>query len=335
MSSETTPLVWETDLPLFSRQMLTQWTLAMLATALVMALILGTVFAAQEEWDALLPMAAMIGAVTCGIWLLGMVIMAVLFRGRYRVRYILSKQGLRCDTVDAVAKKANRLAIGLGVVMGKGQLLGAGLIGVSRESEEVNWSGAFQARFDPVRHTVLMRNGWRTLLWVQCTPENFAEVAEQVSRHMTRRQTTKRFASSRLAKGSPLPAYLGRSLLVFLSCAPLFPLAEEYHTGLFLPIFTLCFALAMVWLINLFGWVVLGGLGLQIALVILAQFEERQSFLHPGEVYRAYEVLGGDDFSLFLVAGIGMAILLWLSHGALRGRWLAALIADKTDMGDA
>ena len=333
MSSEhavNTPLVWDTDLPLLSRQMLTQWTLAMLATALVMALILGTVFAAQKEWDALPPMATLIGAVSGGLWLLGIVIIAVLFRGRYRVRYTLSQQGLRCDTLDQVAKKANRLAIGLGVVMGKGQLLGAGLIGVSRESEAVNWSGAFQARFDPLRHTVLMRNGWRTLLWVQCTPENYAEVAEQVSRHMTRRRT-----SSRLAKGSPLPAYLGRSLLVFLACAPLFPLAEEYHTGLFLPIFTLCFALAMVWLINLFGWVVLGGLGLQIALVILAQFEERQSFFQPGEVYKAYEVLGGDDFSLFLVAGIGVAVLIWLCHGALRGRWLAALIADKTDMDDA
>ncbi len=329
MNSQATPLVWETDLPLFSRQMLTQWTLAMLATALVMALIMGTVFIAQAEWDALPPMAGMIVAVSGGLWLLGIAVMAVLFRGRYRVRYTLSKQGLRCDTIDPVAQKANRLAIGLGMVMGKGQLLGAGLIGVSRESEEVNWSGAFQARFDPLRHTVLMRNGWRTLLWVQCTPENYAEVAEKVSRHMRRRRT-----ASRLAKGSPLPAYLGRSLLVLLACAPLFPLAEEYHTGLFLPIFTLCFALAMVWLINLFGWVVLGGLALQIVLVILAQFEERRSFLHPGEVYPAYAVLGGDDFELFLLAGIGAAVLIWLCHGALRGRWLAALVADQSDMGN-
>jgi hypothetical protein len=330
MTREITPLVWETDLPLFSPMMQKQWTLAMLATALVMALILGTVFAAQGEWDALLPMATMIGAVTVGLWLLGILVMAVLFRGRYRVRYTLSKQGLRCDTLDQVAKKANRLAIGLGALMGKGQLLGAGLIGISRESEEVNWSGAFQARFDPKRHTVLMRNGWRTLLWVQCTADNYAEVAEQVTRNMDRRNT-----ASRLAKGSPLPAYLGRSLLVLLACAPLFPLAEEYHTGLFLPIFILCFALAMVWLINLFGWVVLGGLSLQVLLVILAQFEERQSFFHPGEFYKAFEVLNGDDFSLFLVAGIGMAILVWLSLGALRGRWLAALVADHTDMGDA
>ena len=325
----TEPLVWETNLPLLSRMMLRQWTVVMLLSALVMALILGSIFAAQQQWDVLRPMAILIGAVTCGIWLLGILIMAVLFRGHYRVRYTLSMQGLRCDTVDQVAKTVNRLAIGLGILMGKGQLLGAGLIGTSRESEEVQWSGAFQARFDAKHHTVLMRNGWRTLLWVQCTAENYAEVAERVSQHMTRRHT-----SSRLAKGSPVAAYLGRSLLVFLACAPLFPLAEEYHTGLFLPMFTLCFALAMVWLINLFGWAVLGGLGLQILMVILAQFEERPSSFNPGESYKAYEVLGGDDFSLFLVAGMGVAGLLWLCFGALRGRWLAALVADQSDMGN-
>lgn len=330
MSKNTAPLVWDTDLPLFSPLMQKQWSAGMLATALVMTLIMGTIFAAQGDWDALPAMVGMIGAVTFGLWLLGILIMAILFRGRYRVRYTLSDEGLRCETLDQVAKKANRLAIGLGIVLGRGQLLGAGLIGISRESEGVNWSGAFQARFDPVRHTVLLRNGWRTLLWVQCTPENYTAAAELVSLHMARRRT-----AGRLAKGSPLPAYLGRSLLVFLACAPLFPLAEEHHTGLFLPIFILCFALAMVWLVNVFGWVVLGGLGLQTLLVILVQFEERQSYFRPGETYPAYEVLGGDDFSLFLVAGIGVAVLTWLSVAALRGRWLAALVADHTDMGDA
>jgi hypothetical protein len=45
-------------------------------------------------------------------------------------------------------------------------------------------------------------------------------------------------------------------------------------------------------------------------------------------------VLGGDDFNLFLLAGLGTAALVWLCHGALRGRWLAALLADQTDMGN-
>jgi len=329
MRDEHPSLVWETALPLFSRTMLTQWTLALTATTAFMAFLLGTLFAAQGDWKALFQMAVMTASIGSGLWLFGMLVMAILFRGRYTVRYTLSQQGLRCDTLDPTAKSSNRIAIALGILLGRSPLLGAGIIGVSRESEMVRWSGAFQARFDARRHSILLRNGWRTLLWVQCTPENYAAVAQHVRHRMQRNGS-----ADRLAKHSPVPAYLGRSLLVLLACMPLIPLAEEFDVVLLLPIITLCFALAMVWLINLFAWVVLGSLGLQIALVIVAQFEHRQSFIRPGHFYRAYEVLNERDLELFLLAGIGIAILLWLCYGALRGRWLAALISDQSDRGD-
>ncbi|MDD4880578.1 MAG: hypothetical protein PHX10_03295, partial [Gallionellaceae bacterium] len=81
MTEKTEAMVWETDLPLFSRRMLGQWSLAMAITAVVLYVIMGTVFAAQGEWDALLPMLAMATGAAGGLWLLGLSIMAVLFRG--------------------------------------------------------------------------------------------------------------------------------------------------------------------------------------------------------------------------------------------------------------
>jgi hypothetical protein len=85
--------------------------------------------------------------------------------------------------------------------------------------------------------------------------------------------------------------------------------------------------------VNLFGWVVLAGLLIQAVLLLARQFEVRQSFFRRGETYRAYEVLGGDDLSLLAVAGIGAAVLAWISIRALRGRFLAALIEGGRDMG--
>lgn len=328
MTDKSEKLVWETDLPLFSRRMLVQWSLAMLATAGVMLVILGTVFAAQGEWDALGPTLTMIAAVTTGLWLLGLAIMAVLFRGKYRVRYTLSDKGIVCETLSGVAKKANRAAIVVGVLARSPQAVGAGLIGMAREAEEVRWSGAFRAVRHPDEHVVMLRNAWRSLLWVQCTPDNYAQVAAAIEGHMARRKTAQRVAGK-----SPVPAYLGRSLLVVLGSLPLFPLADEFDTGLFLPIFILCFGLATVWLINLFGWVVLGGLVAQAGLVVLDQLELRESFFDPGRTYRAYEVLGSEDFGLLLVAGLGAGILVWLSLAAIRGRWLAALMEGYRDMG--
>lgn len=322
-----TDIIWETDLPLFSRHMLKQWTLAMLATAAVMFLLLGIVFAAQGEWDSLLPMGAISLGAAGALWLLGLLIMLVIFRGRYRVRYTLSTRGLLCETIDPVARKANRLAIVAGALARSPQTLGAGLIATSREAEEVRWSGAFRAVKDPARHFITLRNAWRGLMWVQCTADNYAQVVAAIDAHMARRGT-----ADRLGQRSPVPAYLGRSLLVVVACLPLFPLAEEFDTGLFLPIFILCFALATVWLINLFGWVVIGGLIVQAALVVVDQLEIRESFFRKGEFYRAYTVLGDDDIALLVVAGIGAAVLVWLSLRALRGRWLAALLEGYRDM---
>lgn len=218
----------------------------------------------------------------------------------------------------------------MGLLAGRPQLAGAGLIGMSRESEEANWSGAFRAVFDPGSHSITLRNAWRTLMWVQCTPENYATVAAAVTDQMRAHKTTDRGAGP-----SPIPAYLGRTVLVVAASVPLFALSDEFDTGAFLPILILCFALAMVWMVNLFGWVVLGGLALLAGLVVAKQFEVRESMFHKGELYRAYEVLGGDDIALLLVAGAGAIVLVWLSVRALRGRWLAALLDGYRDMGDS
>ncbi len=329
MSDASRPdLVWETDLPLLSRRMLGQWTAGMLVTALVMTLILGLVFAAQGEWDALLPMLGMILAVTAGLWVLGLLIMALLFRGKYRVRYTLSDKGIRCDTIDSIARKANRAAIVVGILARSPQALGAGLIATSRESEEALWRGAFRAVHDAEAHRIDLRNAWRSLLWVQCTPDNHAEVSARIGVLMQRRKT-----AQRARVRSPLPAYLGRTLLVLAASFPLFPLAEAFHTGLFLPLFILCFALATVWLVNLFGWVVIGGLAVQAAGVVFDQLQWRESIFDAGRRYQAWEVLGGDDIGLLLMASAGAAVLLWIAWSALKGRWLAALMQGYADMG--
>jgi len=327
-ATPTSGLIWETDLPLFSRRMLGQWTGAMAVTALVMTLILGTIFVAQKEWDAIGPVLGMTVAVSAGLWLLGLLIMAVLFRGKYRVRYTLSDRGVRCDTIDRIARTSNRLAIVAGVLARSPQALGAGLIATSRESEEALWSGAFKAVHDPGRHLIVLRNAWRSLLWVQCTPDNYATVTAYIESHMRRRKT-----ESRARGRSPLPAYLGRTALVLAASFPLFPLAEEFDASLFLPIFTLCFALATVWLINLFGWAVIGGLLVQAGAVVLDMMEVHQSMFDPDRHYRGWEVLGGDDIGLLLLAGLGAAALVWISWSALKGRWLAALLQGYQDMG--
>jgi hypothetical protein len=212
----TEALVWECDLPLLGRDMLRQWAGAMAATALLMVLILGTIFAAQGDWAALPMLAALVLGGAGGLWALGLLIMGVLFRGRDRVRYTVSDQGIRMETLDRVARTAHRVAVVAGVLAGKPGLAGAGLIGRSREVEAVRWHGAFTVKVAPARQMIALRNRWRTLLWVQCTPDNFDAVRDRMMQAMQQHRTAQRVAPT-----SPLPFYLWHSLGIFLACAPL------------------------------------------------------------------------------------------------------------------
>jgi|WetSurMetagenome_2_1015567.scaffolds.fasta_scaffold151409_2 hypothetical protein len=103
-------LVWEASLPLLSRPVLGQWTEAMLATAAIVAALLGLLFGVEREWDAFGQMFLPLAGAVAALWMLGVAVMVAVFRGRYRVRYVASAAGLLCETVDKAARAANRVA---------------------------------------------------------------------------------------------------------------------------------------------------------------------------------------------------------------------------------
>lgn len=332
MTSKSPDMVWETDLPLFSRAMFRQWTGAMLATLLVMALILTPLFAAQGEWDALPRLLGFLAACTAGLWLLGFVIMALVFRGRMRVRYTLTKRGVLYQTVDKTAKGANRLAIVVGALARSPQVLGSGLIAKSRESEQVDWAQVARADYDATRSFITLRNAWRSIMWMQCTPENFAAVAAQVRQALAASEVANQAAdpsATETRRASPLPRYLLHSVLVLLASTSLFMLVEEFNLDLFVPLLVMCFALATLWLIPLFGWVVLAGVGWIGLELFLRLTEVRASTVFRGRSYRTLDILSDNDWALLLLAGLGVAYLVWLSVAALKGRLLSMLARDQ------
>lgn len=317
-------LIWEADLPLFSRAMFRQWTGAMLATAVVMLLILAPIFASQGDWDALVGLLGMTLASAGGIWLAGFVIMAQVFRGRLRVRYVVSGRGVRQETIDKTARGANRLAIVAGALGRSPQVLGSGLIARSRESEGIEWAMVARADDDPARHFITLRNSWRTLMWVQCTPENHDAVLDHIRQSLAANPP-----GGEATSASPLSRYLLHSALIVLACVPLFMLVEEFDLDLFVPLLVLCFALATLWLIPLFGWVVLAGLGWIGLELFVGLTEVRASHIFPGRSVRTLDILGDNDLVLMLLALAGTAYLAWLSVSALRGRLMSMLARDQ------
>lgn len=322
------PIIWDAELRFFGPEMLRAWGLAMLATWVLMMLILGIALAAQGETEAVPTLALVMLAVTGGLGLLGLLVMLLLFRGGYPVRYTVSADGVQMQTLSQVAKRVNRLAIVLGLLTGKPGLLGSGLIARSRETEALSWQGAFRAELRPQRHLIVLRGAWRNLMLVQCTPQNFAQVAARVQAEITRHGTDRRLPAK-----SPLPAYLGRSALVGIASWPIFALHAEYDLDLLLPLLMFCFALATVWLIPLFGWVVLGCLGLMAITVVIRLTEPIASIIHPGHSFSYLQVMSGGDWVLLGLALGGGAVLAWQALASLRGRLPAALMADQGTRG--
>jgi hypothetical protein len=328
--SPSEPLIWDAELKLFSGRYLVTWTVVMVATAVLMSLILGTIFAAEGDWEALPMLLVMTGLTAAGLWVFGLIVMAILLRGRVRVRYQIDERGIRMETVDRVIGAANKAAIVVGVLSGKPGLAGAGLIAQSRQTEAVRWRGGFRAVADPEALHITVRNRWRPLMYVQCTPETYAAVEARIAAEMERHGT-----STRVSGRSPLPWYLGQTALVLLACVPILMLVESHDIHLLPPILVMCFALATVWLINLFGWVVLTGLLVITGNLLIELFTPRNSYFRRGETFTYFQTAGWDDLAAFGLAGLGAAWLAWLSIRAIRGRFLSLLIrdADEADGG--
>ena len=91
------------------------------------------------------------------------------------------------------------------------------------------------------------------------------------------------------------------------------------------------FALATLWLIPLFGYVVLlVNAGILVSLV-LAALEERTSYIRPLERYRHYEVFSDADWALLGFSLLALGYLSWLAWQAVRGRLLSRLMRDQDD----
>ena len=324
------PIEWEIAVPLLgNRAVMGDWVKLCVATGIVTGGLLTLLFAVQGEWDAVLSVLVAIGALALGLFVFGVVIMAVFFGGHMHFKFTLDDAQVGCDMIDRRAKTANRLALVAGILAGKPGAAGSGALAMSRESEAVAFSGAFTARFNPNSRQIDLRNGWRRLMVVYTTPENYAAVAARIEARMRTAGTT-----TRVATKNPLPKRLGLSALVVIATLPVFALVDEYDVDLFAVLLLLCFAMATLWLIRVLGVVVIGCAAVIIGMVAVSALEVRDS-MFDGSTYRHFEVFNENDFLLLLVAGIGLAVLVGMSVAALRGKLPSMLEEDAESAGQA
>ena len=323
-------ITWEISVPLLNNRLMVGATVKIFGfAAMGVAGLLSLVFATQGDWQLIPQTFLSMMLLGGGLIVLSLAIMAVVFRNRWRFRFTLSENCIRFETIDKTLRATNRLAVIAGVFLGRPQAIGAGLIGQSQETQEIKWSGRFRALYKPRSHVVILRNRWRRLMIIYCAPENYTEVSEYIRLCIEQNGT-----DTRGSHKSPLPGYLAFTTFVILASTPVFLLKERFEVPLWMPMVLLCFALATVWMVGIFGYVVLGCILLVAGAVVLDAFSMRESFLHAGERYPHWSVFSGDDWALLVVAGIGLILLGWFAGRAIRGRFTSVLEADRSDMGE-
>lgn len=326
MATNTPTLTWETKFSLLTNPNIVKaWVKAMAVVYALIMVIMVPMFIATGEAEGLPVLALIFLAVVLGLTLAGFLIMLIIFGNRSKAKFELSEKGVSYTSLDKTAGTLSRIAILAGGLTGNPGVAGAGLLSVSREKISLSWKAISEARYDEKHSTIRLRNQYRDLLHLYCTPENFSEVKEMVA-EKTAQNETQQIAEN---KRSPLPGALLATVVVVIACMPLYALVEIVDLHLMIPLLIMLFSLAMVWMIPLFAWVVLPLLGWIPVHIALALSKSSTLKLVNTYTYRKYELIDAGEWIVIALAVAGIAYLAWISIRSLRGRYIPVLMRDQ------
>lgn len=308
-----TPIAWSIDVSLLGQpSMLGAFAKVILLSSSLMGgllIFLSLVLGNRDMVGPLLGLTAISAGV---ISVLLLFVVLAFFRNRMSMSYAVDARGARSAVDDRRARFGARAAIVAGVLGGKPGVAGAGLLAETSASQEIAWRAVRSVACSPRWRTVKLANAWRTVMVLYCLPENYEAVAAGATRAVAAQPAGR--------AGNPVAGFLLRSALMILGALPLFFLPRQISVEAFVPFLALCFALAAVWLLPVFGWVAIGAVAIVAGQAIFQGAQRgRLSF-------------NGDDWALTALALVGAALFVWLNLALVRGRYAAALAGDLAEM---
>jgi hypothetical protein len=311
-------LRWDLSIPLITNPFMLRTVLNIcLLSGLLMAALLSFIFLAAGDRGVFLPLLKMTGLVTAFIFILVLLVMVLVFGNRMPFSFHLDPHGVGVEIKSRAARRANRLAVLLGVISGKPGLAGSGLIGISQEAVFTKWGQISRIEWVDRKSIVVLKNSWRTVAILYCPEDLYPEIKTFVQDHVRVKQRI-----------NPLARLFVRTILTLLACIPLFRIDYPFDPDLFLAIFIVCFAQATIWLIPLFGYVVIAALAFRLITLLISGFRMHKSIFPSRPNYRAFDVLNGDDYFFLGILLLGVCYLVWMSLRSIRGKDQSALFSD-------
>lgn len=174
-------LEWTYDIPLLtSRFMVWDFVRVILLSVTAMYLIVAVGGLIVEQELIILP--PFVFLLVTGIMFGLFALTALLLGNRQRARFIVSAKGVEYRA-EKRERAINRLAILAGLLTLNPTAAGAGTLAMTREKLFVPWDAIERVVVHSRPRVISLRNSWRTVLRLHCTPELFDEVVSRVEAH--------------------------------------------------------------------------------------------------------------------------------------------------------
>ncbi len=307
----TRTIAWSIDVSLLQPAVLASFLKIILLACGLLGGLLAYLSLVLGGRDMIGPLLALTAVGAGAISLLLAFVVIVFFRNRMTMSFVVDERGAQGVVIDRRARIGAKAAIAAGAVAGSPAVAGTGLLAETSADQGVSWRAVRSVACSPQRRTVTLANAWRTLLVLYCAADNYEAIADRATRAVA--------AQPRRPMFNPLPGFLARSALMIAAATPLFFLPRRLHVEAVVPLLALCFALAAVWLLPVFGWVVTGCVAVVGA----------QAAFNAIEHHRL--PLSGDSLALTALAVGGAVLLVWLGLALVRGRYASALAGDMAE----
>jgi hypothetical protein len=179
-------MLWVTSFPLLTnRFILYDFAKVLGFTYLIMMLIAGILVLAGH-WPSvqqIFQFAAIFAAAVAGIGFLMVLVMVLFFGNRFRAGFSVTPDGVSFETAMWRAKWSNRAAVVVGALARSPGTAGAGLLAQSSEDVSVAWGDVRRVKVHGEHCVLSIMNGWRVMIRLYCTPENFEQVHSLVARY--------------------------------------------------------------------------------------------------------------------------------------------------------
>lgn len=331
MSRNKQDMSWKIQYSLLTNpNIVTAWLKAMGITFLFCCILLIPIFIGTGEWDAIPVIVTIFIGVCSVLTISGLGIMWIVLGNSSKACFTVSKDGVSYQCLDEKAGTLSKMAVMAGGFFGSPQTVGAGILSISNEKIDFTWQAVAAAVYDKKHLTIRLRNEYRDLLHLYCTKENFAEAEQLVQRYLNdkKRDQTDSSARTTPAKKNFKQAITATALTIIASL-PLYALTGILDLHLMAPILLTAFSLATIWMIPLFGWVVLLAESYCLVWIALKFAEPRELKLVNTYHFRGYEVLDAGEWIVICLAIFGMIYLAWISIRALKGRYVPLLMQDQ------